>query len=124
MPDFMPPGRHSVTTRLVVDEPAKLVQFLRHAFGATGEYVEDRPADMLIGNSIIMINGTGPREATRSFLYLYVKDADATYQYALDAGAISVEEPQDTPYGDRRAMVVDPWDNAWQIATHRPAADG
>jgi len=33
--------------------------------------------------------------------------------------ARSVEKPMDTPYGDRRATVLDPWGNIWQIATHR-----
>ncbi len=119
MPDYVRPGHTCVTTRLVVGEPAKLVQFLRDAFGASGEYVEDRPAEMLIGDSMVMVSGIGPRPATRSFLYIYVEDTDATHQNALDAGAISVEEPTDTFYGDRRAMVVDQWDNAWQIATYR-----
>jgi uncharacterized glyoxalase superfamily protein PhnB len=57
-----------------------------------------------------------------AFLYLYVDDIDATYRRALDAGAMSLEEPQDTPYGDRRGMVEDPCGNIWQIATHKVAA--
>lgn len=54
-----------------------------------------------------------------AFLYVYVEDADRTYQRAVDAGAISIEEPTDTPYGDRRATLRDSWGNMWQIATHR-----
>jgi uncharacterized glyoxalase superfamily protein PhnB len=38
---------------------------------------------------------------------------------ARDAGAASLEKPMDTPYGDRRATVLDSWGNTWQIATHR-----
>jgi uncharacterized glyoxalase superfamily protein PhnB len=34
-------------------------------------------------------------------------------------GAASLEKPMDTPYGDRRATVLDSWGNTWQIATHR-----
>jgi len=34
----------------------------------------------------------------------------------LNAGAVSVEAPFDTPYGDRRAMVRDPFGNLFQIA--------
>ena len=33
-------------------------------------------------------------------------------------GAVAMEEPLDTPYGDRRAMVRDPFGNVFQIA-HR-----
>ncbi|OLC44809.1 MAG: hypothetical protein AUH43_17810 [Acidobacteria bacterium 13_1_40CM_65_14] len=54
-----------------------------------------------------------------SFFYLYVDDIDATYQRALQAGAVSLEMPQDLPYGDRRGMVKDPCGNIWQIATHK-----
>jgi uncharacterized glyoxalase superfamily protein PhnB len=32
---------------------------------------------------------------------------------------VVVEEPLDTPYGDRRAMVRDRWGNVFQIAHHR-----
>ena len=50
-------------------------------------------------------------------LYVYVDDTDATFARAIASGATSLEDPRDTPYGDRRAMVRDPWDNIWQIAT-------
>jgi hypothetical protein len=49
---------------------------------------------------------------------LYLSDVDAAYIRALEAGARSLEEPQDTHYGERRAMVEDPCRNIWQIATH------
>lgn len=116
----IPKGWHTVTPRLVVDDPMKLVQFLIHAFGATGEYLTDRPSEMKIGDSIVMVSAAGPRKPMPGFLYLYVDDADATYEHALKAGAVSVEKPTDTPYGDRRAMVTDPCGNDWQIATYRP----
>jgi PhnB protein len=32
---------------------------------------------------------------------------------------VSLEEPTDVPYGDRRGMVKDPCGNIWQIATHK-----
>jgi glyoxalase/bleomycin resistance protein/dioxygenase superfamily protein len=54
------------------------------------------------------------------FLYVYVEDVDSTYQRALAAGAISIETPRDTPYGDRRAVVRDVSGNTFQIA-HRSA---
>jgi uncharacterized glyoxalase superfamily protein PhnB len=47
---------------------------------------------------------------------VYVDDADDTFQRAVDAGPQVLEEPLDTPYGDRRAMVRDPFGNILQIA--------
>ena len=116
----LPEGWHTLTPRIVTDDVAGLVGFLKVALGATGEVPEDRPATLRIGDSTLMISGTGPRPATAAFLYVYVDDADATYRRAIDAGAGSLEAPLDTPYGDRRAMVEDRWGNVWQIATHRP----
>jgi len=66
-----------------------------------------------------MISDAGVRDATPAFLYVYVDDADAVCRRAIQAGATSIEEPADTPYGDRRGMVADGWGNAWQIATYR-----
>jgi PhnB protein len=59
------------------------------------------------------------RHPTTSFLYVYVPDTDEIYRRALQAGARSLEEPSDMPYGDRRAMVEDRWGNTWQIATYK-----
>ena len=92
--------------------------FIQQVFGATGDYHAERPADLRIGDSIIMVSGSDARKVATAFLYVYVEDADATYQRALDAGATSVEEPCDMHYGDRRAVVTDSWGNTWQIATH------
>src|SRR2546430_13286938 len=114
-----PAGWHSVTPRLVVSDPAMLVKFLKQAFGATGDLQKERPSVITIGDSLVMISSVGPREAMPAFLYLYVDGIDASYQRALAAGAVSLEEPLDTPYGDRRGMVEDPCGNVWQIATHK-----
>jgi PhnB protein len=114
-----PNGWHSVTPRLVVHDPALLVRFLKSTFDADGEYAAKAPSQMKIGDSIVMVSAVGARDANPSFLYVYVDDVDATYRRALQAGATSIEEPQDVPYGDRRAMVKDPCGNDWQIATHK-----
>jgi PhnB protein len=121
MTKSLPPGWHSVTCRLVVHDPVTLVHFLKNAFGASGNFTADAPSVMRLGDSIVMVSGAGPRDPMPAFLYLYVDDVDATYQRALELGAVSLEEPADMPYGDRRAMVKDPCGNDWQIATHKEA---
>ena len=68
-------------------------------------------------NGVECVSSVGPRDAMPAFLYLYVDDVDRTYQRTLEAGAVSLEEPKDLPYGDRRGMVKDPFGNVWQIAT-------
>jgi len=121
MTSLIPEGWHSVTPRIVVKDVSRLVEFLKQAFRASGELNTDRPSIMKIGDSLVMISSVEARAAMPAFLYLYVDDADATYQRALEAGAISLEEPADMPYGDRRGMVEDPCGNIWQIATYRHA---
>lgn len=94
------------------------VRFLRLVFDASGEVVPGRPVDVVIGDSIVMVTSAAERELFPAFLYVYVDDADATYERAIAAGAESLEAPLDTPYGDRRAMVRDPFGNIFQIAHH------
>ena len=117
----VPAGWHTVTPRLFVHEAAKLVDFLKHAFGATGTFRDDGP-EIRIGDSIVMVSEAGVRDAMPTFLYLYLEDADAACRRALQAGATMLEEPCDMFYGDRRATVRDPFGNVWQIATHRVSA--
>jgi len=114
MPDYQPDGWHTVTSRILVDDPQSLIEFLRAVFEATGEFRAGAPAEIRIGDSILMIgDGGGLRDAMPAFLYVYVENVDATYGRALGAGANSVEEPVDMPYGDRRATVRDRWGNIW-----------
>jgi PhnB protein len=115
----LPDGWHTLTPRIVTDDVRGLVEFLRHAFDATGEVCDERPTVVRIGDSVLMLSASGPRPTTPAFLYVYVDNADATYKRALDGGARSLEAPLYTPYGDRRAMVENGWGNVWQIATFR-----
>lgn len=114
-----PEGWHTVTPRIVVHGAQALVEFVKHAFLATGDYRPDVPAVMRIGDSMIMISDAGIRDPMPAFLHLYVDDADDTYRRAIEAGAKSLEPPSDMPYGDRRGMVEDQWGNTWQVATRK-----
>ena len=119
-----PPEYHSVTPRMVVNDAAGAVEFLRAVFDAVGQVEVGRPTDVHIGDSLVMVTSADERELFPAFLYVYVDDADRAYERALNAGAISLEAPLDTPYGDRRAMVRDPFGNVFQIAHRTTAASG
>lgn len=116
--DFKPKGWPTVIARIVVPKAAELVEFVKAVFQARGDYRSDRPSVLNIGESLLMISDAGIREGATAFLYVYVSNTDETYKLALNAGARSLEEPSDLPYGDRRAMIEDPWGNTWQIATY------
>jgi hypothetical protein len=85
---------HSVTPRLIVRDVAREVTFLKEAFNATGDLIADRPCQMKIGDSIVMVSGVEVRELMPAFLYLYVDDTDAAYERAIKAGAESLEDPR------------------------------
>jgi uncharacterized glyoxalase superfamily protein PhnB len=117
---FKPGGWPSVVPRLFTSDVTGLVAFLRSTFGARGDVREGRPAEMRIDDALLLVSdGGGLRETSPAFLYVYVEDADAACQRAVEAGARVIEPPTDMPYGDRRAMVQDAWGNTWQIATHK-----
>lgn len=78
-------------------------------------------AEVRVGDSTIMLSEAMDEvyKPTTSGIHLYVDDCDATYERALEAGAISVKKPADQPYGDRSAGVKDRFGNHWMIATHK-----
>jgi len=114
-----PVGYHSVTPRIVVDDVDAAVTFLRDCFDGTGDVVDGRPAEIRIGDSLILVSDTSERAAFPALLYVYVGNADVTYQRGLAAGATSVEEPRDVPWGDRRGILRDRQGNVFQIAHQR-----
>jgi len=65
MTNVTPASWHTVTPRIVVEDPAGLVAFLKRVFGATGELQGDAPAQIVIGDSRLMVSRAGPREAFR-----------------------------------------------------------
>ena len=113
-----PSGYDSVTPRIFVSDLDAQIRFLCEVFGAVVE-VEQPPVEIRIGNTKLMVSPTShERDAFPAFLYVYVEDADASFDAAVSAGASVVEAPTDTPYGDRRATVRDAFGNVFQIA-HR-----
>jgi lactoylglutathione lyase len=118
-----PAGWQSITPRIVVEDAAVFISFLQVVFGATGEFNADAPSQISIGDSRLMISEAGEREPFPAFLYVYVDDVDATYARAIDAECESIETVRETPYGDRRGMVKDAWDNVWQFATRAVVED-
>jgi len=118
-------GFHTVTPYLTVREAAELVDFVKQAFGATELFRSTGSAgglhvEVRIGDSMFMIGGGGTwsGEPMPAAIYLYMDDVDVIYERTLKAGATSIMEPADQPYGDRLAGVKDAFGNVWYISTH------
>ena len=101
-----------------------VISFLKRAFGAE-ELGRHATPDGVIHHATVRIGdghlemgeAHGKYQPVQSMFYLYVPDCDAFYRRALAAGATSLHEPVDQPYGDRSGAVTDPFGNQWYIAT-------
>jgi len=120
----IPKGFGTVTPFLCVTNGAKMIDFLKQAFGGQEIFRMDKPdgslahAEVKIGDSMVMIGEVLAGQETHAMLHLYMPDTDATYKTALAAGAASIREPADQFYGDRSGGVSDFCGNQWWIATH------
>ena len=118
-------GFHTVTPYSMVLEAAELTNFVKQAFGATELFRSTGSAgglhiEVRIGDSLIMIGvgGTWSGDPIPAAISLYMDEVDAVYERTLKAGATSIMEPADQPYGGRLAGVKDAFGNVWYISTH------
>jgi len=116
-------GFRTVTPYITVTEGDRLIEFLKRTFQAEESLRASTPAgfhaEIRIGDSMLMIGSgesLGGRQRIGAF-HVYVPDCDATCRRAMEAGAASIGEPADRPYGERSGFVKDFAGNHWFIAT-------
>jgi PhnB protein len=100
-----------------------LADFLIRVFDA----VETRVAEggrhgthreVRVGNSMLMLGEGAADMPGRSMVFhVFVDDVDAVYAKGLAAGAESLGEPADRPYGERSGFIKDAYGNRWYIAS-------
>jgi PhnB protein len=125
----VPRGYRMVTPYLVAQDAEAVIDFVKKTFGgeetfravgSSGGY----HCEVRVDDSMLMIGGGGPGlswkdDSVLGAFHVYVRDCDATYQRALQAGGKSLAEPSDQDYGERTASVVDSAGNHWYIATFK-----
>ena len=129
----IPSDMHVVTPHLVCAKAADAIEFYKKAFGATEEARLPGPdgkimhALIRIGGDAVMLTdempqwgALGPKALKGSSvtIHLYVRDADAAFQRAVDAGAKVTMPLADQFWGDRYGKIEDPFGHQWSIATH------
>jgi len=134
MTKSIPDGFHTITPHLVVSDAGKAIEFYKKAFGAQEIERFMRPdgsavmhAELKIGNSMLMLGSEFPphclspksRGGTSVSLYLYVENADTTFDGAVKAGCTVKMAMTDQFWGDRYGQVEDPFGHEWSIATHK-----
>lgn len=129
----IPDGMHSLTPYLTCAGAAEAIQFYKKAFGAVelssvanakGKVLN---AQVRIGDSLLMLmdefpefGGLGPKSLNGSpvMIHLQVEDVDAVVKQAVAAGAVITQPVKDEFWGDRMAMLDDPFGHKWLVATH------
>lgn len=122
---WKPDTYSTVSPYLIVSGAARVIDFMKEAFGGEQLRRYDDPdgtvvhAEVRIGDTVIMLGDAGGEwQPSPAHLHMYVEDVDATYRRALEAGAVPVAEPtQRENEPDRRGGVKDPGGNTWWIAS-------
>jgi PhnB protein len=118
-------GHQPVMPYLILKNSEGFIDFTKKVFNASEIYKgydEENPnqivhAEVQInGCNIMMADVTEDFDTANANLFIYVDDADETYQLALQNGATVVNEIADQSYG-RGGGVKDPWGNVWWISS-------
>ena len=129
----IPRGYRTVTTCLTVFDVDAALAFYQAAFGAEIltrlSEADDAPAlhaTIKIGNSIIALNREAPEQGifapvslggTASQVHLYVDDVDASWERAVEAGAIVHTPISEAYWGDRTGLLRDGNGHLWSLAS-------
>lgn len=130
----IPEGYHSLTPYLAVEDASRAIDFYKEAFGAEEVIRMPGPdgsvahAELQIGDSKLMLSDPFPQSNVRppterggptASIFMYVEDADATFEQAQQAGATVVAPLEDMFWGDRFGSLADPFGHVWSVATHK-----
>ncbi|MFE9701885.1 VOC family protein [Streptomyces sp. NPDC005930] len=132
MPAIPDRYRYAAVAHVMVDGAAEALDFYGTAFGAQELMRIGHPdgrilhAEIQVHESVLMVGDAegpfvSPPKAgggTTVGLHVYVEDVDALYRQAVTAGAEPLQEPVDMFYGDRSAMLRDPFGHIWVFLTH------
>jgi PhnB protein len=121
----VPEGYATVAPWIVTRDTTKEIEFLTAAFDGDelgrmnsedGSIVH---AEVRIGDFVVLLfDAKDEWPDTPALLRVYLKDIDEVFRKALRAGATSVTELRNFPWGDRGGRIRDPLDNIWWLSEH------
>jgi PhnB protein len=129
----IPDNYPQVMPYLIVEGAKEAIEFYKGVLGATERMRLEGPdggighAELEIGESVIMLadenpgmNIEGPKAigGTPVTIHVYIEDADAAFERAVQAGAKPLRAVEDQFYGDRSGQFEDPYGHRWNVATH------
>lgn len=118
----IPKGYQAVMPYLMMEDAAAFIEFTKAVFDA--ELTHHSMREGIIGHCEIQIGGStimfsqsrGEWKPATANMFVYVDNADETYDRSIKNGATSVMEPADQDYG-RSGGVTDPFGNVWWITS-------
>lgn len=133
----IPPGHENLIPHLVCSPGSEAIEFYKKAFGAEEVHRIPAPdghrimhAAIRIGKSFVFLVDDFPEfcggqsstattlKGTPVTIHHYVENCDAAVKRAQEAGATVEMPPMDMFWGDRYAVVKDPYGHKWSFATH------
>ena len=119
------PGWQALLPYLIVDDAAKLLDWLARALGAEVEDVDKHDdgsvmhASVRLGGGVLEVSDARPEFPARPCaLHYYVPDVDKLFQAAVALGTEVLMPPVDHDYGERACGLQDPCGNHWYLATY------
>jgi uncharacterized glyoxalase superfamily protein PhnB len=131
----VPDGYHTITPHLVIKGASEAIEFYKRAFGAQEHCRMPMPcaegkvqighAELQIGDSRLFLadefpeyGSVGPNGSSPVTIHLYVEDADAFFNRAVEAGAKVAMPLENAFWGDRYGKLIDPFGHHWSVAQH------
>ena len=130
----VPEAYGSVTISLTVSPCREAIEFYKSAFGAEeatppmiGPDGRISHAEILIGDTIVMLSDEQPDSPTKSprsagtttaVLFVYTDDVDSLWERAIAQGAREIYPLAVQFYGDKGGRVEDPFGHQWGLSQH------
>jgi|SRR5690554_2535300 len=119
----LPENHQTIMPYLVLKDVRGFIRFALQTFDAEilSEHLDESGrvmhAEIKIGDSMVMIGEANEIwNVNNAGMFIYVEDADKTFQLALKNGAESIMELTNQEYG-RSGGIKDPFGNIWWITS-------
>ena len=128
----IPEGFNTITPLIVVGDGNAALDLYEKALGAEVIGKLTIPGSDKILHAMVQVGSSklflcdespdmgmlAPSSDVGTRFYLYVDDVDGAHSKAKGAGLKEIAAPEDMFWGDRTAVMEDPWGHRWTLATH------
>lgn len=115
----IPPHYNQLMPYLIIPRAHDFIKFMKEVFGATEQAIVERTETLImhgelrVGDGVIMFaDVTDQFDPRPAGIFIYIEKVDPVYKKALAAGANSLMEPTQQPYGYTCGF-HDPFGNDW-----------